>query len=126
MPGAEGAGAGKMAHCPNAVKGALTSVADAKDGVTVTITSKDASLVSEIRSRAQHIATAAKLDPKAVSHDGNGGGGGGLGRCPIVLKDTDVDAKDAPGGSVILVKPKKGSDLKTLQKEVRERSAKFG
>ena len=49
-----------------------------------------------------------------------------IGRCPVVLKDTDVEAKDAPGGSIILVKPKKATDLKTLQKEVRERSAKFG
>ena len=126
MPGSEGAGVGKMAHCPNAVKGALTSVADAKDGVQITVTAKDDASVKEIRDRTTHIVAAAKNDPASVKHDGQGDGGGGLGRCPVVLKDTDVEAKDAPGGSVILVKPKKATDLKTLQKEVRERSAKFG
>ena len=126
MPGSEGAGINKMAHCPNAVKGALTSVADQKDAVTITVTAKDDASVKEIHDRSQKIALAAKVAPAArPMHDGTGNGGGGLGRCPIVLKDTEIAVKETPTGSVITVKPKKAGDLKALDKEIRDRSAKF-
>ena len=115
-----------MAHCPNAVKGATTSVADQKDAVTITVTAKDDASVKEIRDRAAKIVAAAKVAPAAApKHDGTGTGGRGVGRCPALIKDTEVAAKDAPNGTVITVKPKKGGDLKALDKEIRERSAKF-
>jgi hypothetical protein len=126
MPGASGAGVGKMAHCPNAVKGATTSIADAPDAVKITVTAKDDVATKEIRDRALKIVAAAKATAKGVvKHDGNGDGGGGFGRCPIVLKDTSVDEKDAPGGAVFTVKPKNAKDLSALKKQVVERSAKF-
>ena len=43
----------------------------------------------------------------------------------MVLKDTEIAAKETPNGSVITVKPKKGGDLKALDKEIRDRSSKF-
>jgi TusA-related sulfurtransferase len=121
-PGAEGAGHGKMGHCPSAVVGAETKVADAKDGVVVTVTGKG-DAVATIRERAKHLVTAAKQDPTTVKHTGEGGGGGGLGRCPVVLKDTTVETKDVEGGSQITVKPTKPADLANLQKEAKERAA---
>jgi hypothetical protein len=125
LPGAEGAGAGKMANCPSAVKGALTSVVDAKGTVQVTITAKDDGAVKQIRDRAQHIVAASKVGAKQAKHDGHGDGGGTIGRCPVVLKDTLVDAKDAPGGTVFTVKPADMKNLEALDKEVRDRTAKF-
>lgn len=126
MPGSEGAGTNKMAHCPNAVKGAVTAIADQKDAVTITVTAKDDASIKEIRDRAQKIVAAAAAPATTTpTHDGTGKGGGGLGRCPVVLLDTEVSAKDTTAGTVITVKPKKGADLKALDKEIRDRSAKF-
>ena len=75
--------------------------------------------------RAKHLVDAAKLDPASPKHTGTGEGGGGLGRCPVVLKDTLVEAKDIDGGSQFSVKPKKAADLATLQKEAKERAERF-
>ncbi len=125
-PGGAGAGVGKMAHCPNAVKGASTTIADKSDAVTVTVTAKSDDGVKQIRDRAREIvAAAAKADAAKITHDGTGNGGGGFGRCPIVLKDTAVDEKDTPGGAVFTVKPKDAKNLPALKQQVRDRSAKF-
>jgi hypothetical protein len=125
-PGGAGAGAGKMAHCPNAVKGASTSISDKTDAVSITVTAKSDDAVKQIRDRAKEIvAAAAKVDGAKVSHDGTGSGGGGFGRCPIVLKDTAVDEKDTAGGATFTVKPKDAKDLPALKQQVRDRSAKF-
>jgi hypothetical protein len=126
-PGAEGAGVGKMAHCPNAVRGATTSISDGSAGaVAISVTAKDDGAVKEIRERAKQIVLASqKTDTGKISHDGTGNGGGGFGRCPIVLKDTSVSEKDAPGGALFTVTPKNAKDLPTLKQEVRARSMKF-
>ncbi|HEY6459123.1 MAG TPA: hypothetical protein VIY73_03200, partial [Polyangiaceae bacterium] len=56
---------------------------------------------------------------------GEGGGGGSIGRCPIVLKDTALAAKDVPGGSQVDVKAKVAAEVTKLQNEAKERAAKF-
>jgi hypothetical protein len=58
-------------------------------------------------------------------HTGDGKGGGGLGRCPVVLKNTTVEGKDAPGGFGFVVKPMAAGDLPTLVKETKERAEAF-
>lgn len=121
-PGAEGAGAGKMVHCPSTVDGASTKVEATKDAVLVTVTG-NADAATQIRKRAQHLVEAAKKDPASIKHSGEGSGGGGLGRCPVVLKDTTVTAKDVEGGSQITVKPLKPEGLAALQKEAKDRAA---
>jgi hypothetical protein len=125
MPNAAGAGRGKMSHCPSAVDGAQTKIADAKDGVTITVTAASADATKEIRDRGKHVAQIAKDGAKATTHDGEGHGGGGLGRCPIVLSNTTVDAKDVEGGSQFTVKAKQAGDLDKLRKESKDRAENF-
>jgi TusA-related sulfurtransferase len=117
-------GAGKMSHCPSAVEGAITKVDNIKDGVTVTVSAKG-DKVKEVQSRAKHLLEAAKKNPDQAKHTGDGMGGGGLGRCPVVLKDTKVEVKDTPDGAIITVKPEKATELANLQKEAKERAEKF-
>jgi hypothetical protein len=125
-PGSDGAGVGKMAHCPNAVKGATTSISDGAGAVAISVTAKDESAVKEIRERAKQIVLASqKTETGKITHDGSGNGGGGFGRCPIVLKDTSVSEKDAPGGALFTVTPKNAKDLPSLKQAVRDRSLKF-
>lgn len=121
----EGAGERKMAHCPSAVEGAATVVKDNKDGVTVTVTGKGDAIEKEIRARAKFLLEAASHDGGAIVHSGSGTGGGGLGRCPIVVKDTTVGSKDVPGGAEFTVKAKKAADVGKLQKEARDRATNF-
>jgi hypothetical protein len=125
-PGSAGAGIGKMAHCPSAVKGATTAISDSTGTVAVAVTSKDDSAVKEIRDRARQIVLASqKTESGVIKHDGTGDGGGGFGRCPIVLKDTSVSEKDTPGGALFTITPKDAKNLPTLKQQVHERTAKF-
>jgi hypothetical protein len=92
--------------------------------LTVTVTAKAPDATKEIRERVKRLA--AVKDPGAdVHHDGKGNGGGGIGRCPIVLKDTALDVKDVEGGSQVSVKAKKSADADALRKEARDRAAIF-
>jgi TusA-related sulfurtransferase len=125
QPGGKEAGTGKMAHCPSAVAGAATLLKDTKDAVVVTVTARDEAAVADIRARTQHVVDAAKKDPRDVKHDGQGDGGGGLGRCPVIVKDTTVTSRDVPGGSEITVKPAKPADVAALLKEAKERAEAF-
>nr|UXE44431.1 hypothetical protein Hi04_10k_c2441A_00004 [uncultured bacterium] len=119
------AGAGKMAHCPSAIMGSTTTVKNTKDGVTVTVTAKDDAMTKAIRERVAHLVEIAKPDAGGPSHTGEGGGHGSVGRCPIVLKDTLLAAKDVPGGSQVDVKAKAATGVKELQDEAQERAKKF-
>jgi hypothetical protein len=125
MPGADTAGAHKMAHCPSAVEGAKTVVKDSKEGVIVTVTATG-DKVKDVRDRAKHTADVAKMaEAPKVEHNSEGKGGGGIGRCPVVVEgDTTVEVKDVENGSEITVKAKK--DVPGLQKEAKARAANFG
>ena len=125
LPSTMGAGERKMSHCPSAVDGATTKLTNNKDGVIVLVTAKDDSGMKDIRARAKHVVDVTKLDAAASTHTGEGTGGGGLGRCPVVVKDTVITAKDAPGGTEFTVKPKKPADVAALQKEAKDRAEKF-
>ena len=124
-PNSAGAGAGKMSHCPSAAPGASTVVADVASGVTLTVTGKSDAVTTDIRDRVKHLLDAAKDPAPSGSHDGNGNGGGGLGRCPVVLTDTTVTAKDVPGGSQVTVKSDKPNGVDGLRRETRDRVANF-
>ncbi len=115
------AGPGNMIHCPSAVPGAKTELKEIKDGIEVWITATEDAKTQEIRRRAKHVVEAAKTDPNTVRHTGDGHGGGGLGRCPVVLKDTLVTAEDIKGGTRITVRPVKPVDLEWLRKETASR-----
>lgn len=122
-PGAKDAGPRKMANCPSAAHGATTAVKENKDSVEVTVTAQDAAVTADIRERTKRILEAAKEDSTSVKHTGDGKGGGGLGRCPVVLKDTTVEGKEVPGGSAFVVKPKAAAELAALVKETKDRAA---
>jgi TusA-related sulfurtransferase len=121
------AGAGKMSHCPSAVQGSTTTLKNTTDGVSVTIVAKADDDVKAIRDRSKHLAEVANTpdDGGAATHTGEGGGGGGLGRCPVVVKDTTLKVKDVPGGSQVDVKAKTAAAVPKLQADAKERAAKF-
>ncbi len=121
------AGQGKMMHCPSTVPGADTTIGDAPDAVVVTVTAaNNEQAVTEIRSRAKHLAEVSVKNPSEVKHDGEGDGGGGLGNCPVVLADTSITAEDVPNGAKLTVKPSKPADLAKLKQAVTDRRAKLG
>ena len=94
--------------------------------VEVTVTAaKDDAKTKEIRTRGKHVVDVAKKPPQEGKHTGEGLGGGGLGRCPVVVKETTVEMKEVDGGAKFTVKPKKPGDLATVQKEAKERAEKF-
>jgi TusA-related sulfurtransferase len=124
--GGSGGGTGKMenkmANCPSAVAGASTAVNEAKDGVEVVVTAKDAAAVKEIQDRSKKLAEAAKSpDAAEVQHTGKGTGGGEIGFCPVVLKDTTVEYAEQKDGAKLTVKPSKPENLAALVTESKRR-----
>jgi TusA-related sulfurtransferase len=124
------AGTGKMAHCPSAIAGVTTTLKNTKDGVSVLMTAKDDPTTKSIRERVAHLVEVSKSPDAgaaaaAVTHTGEGGGGGSIGRCPVVLQETSLTAKDIPGGSQVDVKAKVPTAVAALQAEAKERAAKF-
>jgi TusA-related sulfurtransferase len=110
-----------MAHCPDAVTGAKTVIADVPSGVTLTVTGTDAASTAEIRARTAALLEAQKNQGPTVHHTGTGEGGGLLGRCPVVLKDTTVVAADVDSGSKITVTAKNADEVDWLRRETRDR-----
>lgn len=126
LPGAKDAGQGKMAHCPSAVEGSKTEVKKTADAVVVTVTATGDDKVKDVRERSTHLVEASKAAAAAGKHGGDGSGGGGFGRCPVVLKDTTVTAKEVPGGTELTVKPDDKAGLDALAKDAEERAKNFG
>ena len=118
---APGGDRGKMVHCPSVVEGASTDIQDEGGGVVITITAKDEAKAKEIRERSKFLADASKTEAPGLKHDGSGAGGGALGRCPVVNRNTTVEAVDVEGGSKITVKPKNAAEADWLRRESRER-----
>ncbi len=123
------AGAGKMAHCPSAILGAITSLKNTPGGVSVSVVASPVTddLVKSIRERSAHLAEVADDAGAAVEppHTGEGGGHGSIGRCPVVVTNTTLKVKDIPGGSQIDVKANVPAEVPKLQAETKERAAKF-
>ena len=109
------------AHCPDAVPGAKTAITDVAGGVQLTVTSSDAATTADIRARIQALLDAQKNQSGSVRHSGNGEGGGLLGRCPVVLKDTTVNAIPVDSGSQITVLAKDPAEVDWLRRETRDR-----
>ena len=117
-------GGGRMEHCPTAVPGAETKIAAVGDGVEVTITSPDAKAAGDIRGDARHLQEVAEKAPAAVRHTGEGDGGGGLGKCPILVRDTRIAVAEIEGGVKITLRPVNPEQLGWLVKEVESRAKK--
>jgi TusA-related sulfurtransferase len=119
-PLASVAPAGNQAHCPVAVAGAKTDLANVDGGVELTITGPDDATASAIRARVQALIDASK-NQSPMKHTGSGGGAGIFGRCPIVLKNTTVAAADVPGGSKVTVTTKVADEVDWLRRETSDR-----
>jgi len=117
----------KMQNCPSAAKDSKTTVKEAGGSIVVTVVAKDAkneAVVKDIRDRAKKSAET-KHEGTGKEHAGTGAGGGKEGRCPSVLENADITAKDVDGGSEISLKPKKAEDLKKLTEEATARAKPF-
>jgi hypothetical protein len=125
-PPSQGAGTGKMSNCPSAVEGASTVIRDGNGSFDVVVTAPSDSAVHQIRDRARHLAEAARAAPVAVAHTGGGTGGGAVGRCPVVMKDTAITAREIDGGVELTVAPTKPEELLAIRREAHERVEKFG
>jgi TusA-related sulfurtransferase len=110
-----------MAHCPNAVQGAKTDIADVPGGVQLTVTATDPAAVADIRARTKALLDAQKNQGANVHHTGTGEGGGLLGRCPVVLKDSNVVAADVDNGTKVTVTVKDPEETDWLRRETRDR-----
>ena len=117
-------GRGRMAHCPSALDGTSTRVTNSKDGVVVTVTGKG-DVVKAIRARTAELLAAAAKGDTGVGHTSGGQGGGKFGRCPVVVKDTALTAKDIEGGSQISVAATKPTTALALQKESHLRAERL-
>lgn len=113
----------KMRHCPLALDGAATALADIDGGVRFTIQVPEAS-VAEVRRRAHHLVDfAAKR-----THEGHGEfdakGGGHMKNCPVVTDDVTIRATDVERGAQLDVIAAPGQ-VGQLRAESRARVQKF-
>ncbi|GEM_PF-2787289 len=111
-----------MANCPNALRGANSSLGMTSDGVDVTITSLIPEVVTEIRSLAErHTRLGGPSD--APRHTGFHGGPGSEGYCPIIHTNTVVTFDALPEGAVIHIRAMDSRQIPQVQREVRDRLA---
>ena len=120
--GPAAAQAERMPSCPNVVPGATTVVAEVPDGIELRITAEGDGQ-NEIRRRAAALASAA--DDTRGKHQANGAQNGRFGRCPVVMRNTKVEAREIPGGASVVVKPANAAELGWLRSEVAARSAQI-
>ncbi len=114
--------ADRMPNCPSAVAGSTTVVSAVPDGVELRVTGNEQAM-AEIRRRSEFL-TRASASSKG-KHDSNGTGGAQFGRCPVVMRNTTLQARDVPGGAVITVKPSDPVEVDWLRREVEQRSAEL-
>lgn len=110
----------KLRHCPLTVDGARTTIADVDVGIALTVTADAAPATAEIRRRAAHL-VAFTTDQAARKDHGGGDGGGFMRNCPVVVRDTRVDATDVAGGSRLVVRPTGALTVADLRTETRRR-----
>jgi TusA-related sulfurtransferase len=120
--GAEGsAGHNQMKFCPPAVPGARSTIKNTKTGVEMNITATDAKAQADIRDRAKHLAAMSAKKEELNKHTGEGEGGGGMGRCPVLMKDTKVTAKNTKTGAIVKIEVDPSETVAELQKTVKDR-----
>ncbi|HZS36958.1 MAG TPA: hypothetical protein VFF06_09030 [Polyangia bacterium] len=114
-------GRGGMRNCPTVVPGARVEPRNLADGVELRVLAESPAAREQIRRRADRLVRAAQTRPQAMKHDGRGHGGGGIGRCPVVMKDTHVLAEPIAGGARIVVEPRRRIDSGWLRRETVRR-----
>lgn len=113
----------KMRHCPLALDGAATQLADIAGGVRFTIVAPEPS-VQEVRKRAHHIVDFAAGRTRDGHGEFDGKGGGRMKNCPVVTDGVTITATDVPNGAQldVMTSPDRVDQLRA---ESRERADKF-
>jgi len=114
----------KMRHCPVALDGGATTVADIDGGVRFTIQVPDAA-VEEARRRARHIIEFAAKRTHEGHGEFDGKGGGRMKNCPVVTDGVTIQETDVPGGAQLDVLASDPSHLDQLRADTRERVTRF-
>lgn len=122
---ADAGGGGKhrdMANCPTSAQGATVAIKDVPGGVELSVTGKDEAATADIRTRTKKLVEADKNEAASgVKHTGHGEGGGRYGRCTIVMRNTQLETAEIPGGIKATVKAKEASEVDWLRRETRDR-----
>lgn len=114
----------KLRHCPVTVDHATVVLRDTADGVEWTITATDAAAIDEIHRRAARMVSFTRGRAQQGEH-GGGAGGGFMQNCPVVARDTTIEATELPGGSTLRVRPAGTFTTAALQAETRRRQAEL-
>jgi hypothetical protein len=110
----------KLRHCPVTVDGATTDVNDVDVGVEFVIRVPSESGRAELMRRAHHLESFTQNKGKGTGvRHGGGQGGGWMRDCPIVTKETIVQATETSEGARIRVATE--GDVDALRAETRRR-----
>jgi hypothetical protein len=112
----------RMPQCPNVVPGATTVVREVPDGIELRITAAGTAS-AEIRRLAAFLV--GRAEETRGRHRANGGGEGRFGRCPVVMRNTRLEARDIPDGAAVTLRPSTPAELDWLRSEVESRSAEL-
>jgi hypothetical protein len=113
----------KMRHCPLALDGAASTLADIDAGVRFTIKVPDAS-IEEARRRAHHIVDFAAKKTRRGHGEFDGKGGGRMKNCPVVTDDVTIVSVDVDGGAQLDIMTR-ADHVEALRTETRERVKNF-
>jgi DNA replication initiation complex subunit (GINS family) len=113
-----------MANCPSAILGSTTTVADAPDGVILSITTTDPETRQRVRQLATLQANQGDPTPTEARHTGLHGGPGIEGHCPVIHDGTVVTATPTDNGVDIHVATTSPDRVQMLQSETRVRVTK--
>ncbi len=100
---AHAAEAPAAAGCPSTVPGAVTTVQNRKDGISLTVLASDEHAADEIKRRA------------AAAANGFGGD------CPGAAPNTAVKLQELPDGAILTVTARAAGEAPQLQQETRAR-----
>jgi hypothetical protein len=114
----------KMRHCPLTVAGATATYAIEPTGTLWEITATAPAATAEIRRRAKHIVEfAAGRSEKGVH--GGGQGGGRMRNCPVLTSGVLISETDLPGGTQLVVVPRKPDDAEQIRQDTITRAKAF-
>lgn len=120
-PDMSGARERKMANCPSAVRGAITTTMPTPDGIDVTVTAPDPATERTIVGLAElHARFPRPLTP--FPHNGLRGGGGRIGYCPFAHDAATITTTAVPGGVRIHFGASSPERARDLQRIIQERA----
>jgi hypothetical protein len=118
----------QMSHCPSAVAGSITHVANIDGGVTVTVQApRDPIAQQEIRRRVQYqLEVVDQPERSAIEHTGLGTGSGRYGFCPGMMERTSLDVEWTSDGAKMTIRADRPEDVRRLQATTRRRARMLG